>query len=208
MKIAVVGAAGVVGSRVVTEAVRRGHDVTAVFRGPVPPIPAGVRGVRGDATDRELVDGLLSGVDGVVAATRPRPGEESAVGPATRTLLDATLATRTRILVVGGAAPLRSPGGSGLVLDDNRYVPTDIRAIAAASVHQFEVCRAHTADWVYLSPPALLEPGERTGGYRRGGDELLTDSSGASRISAEDLAVAVLDELANPSADRHFTIGY
>ncbi|MDX8036445.1 NAD(P)H-binding protein [Lentzea sp. BCCO 10_0856] len=208
MKIAVVGAAGMVGSRVVTEAVRRGHDVTAVFRGPVPLVPAGVRGVRGDATDRELMDGVLSGVDGVVAATRPRPGEESAVGPATRTLLDAALATRTRILVVGGAAPLRAPGDSGLVLDDNRYVPTDIRPIAAASVRQFEVCRAHAADWVYLSPPALLEPGERTGGYRRGGDVLLTDPSGASRISAEDLAVAVLDELANPSADRHFTVGY
>jgi putative NADH-flavin reductase len=208
VKIAVVGAAGMVGSRVVTEAVHRGHDVTAVFRGQIPMTGPGVRAVRADATDRELMDGLLSGVDGVVAATRPRPGEESAAGPATRALLDAALATRTRILVVGGAAPLRSPDGPGLVLDDSRYVPADIRAIAAASVHQFEVCRTHAADWVYLSPPALLEPGERTGGYRRGGDVLLTDASGTSRISVEDLAVAVLDELAEPGADRHFTVGY
>lgn len=202
MKIAVIGAAGMVGSRVVIEAVRRGHDVTAVFRGQIPEVPTGVRAVRGDATDRELMDGLLSGVDGVVTATRPQPGEESAVGPATRALLDAALATRTRIIVVGGAAPLRSPNG-GLVLDDSRYVPTHIRPIAAASVQQLDVCRSHPADWVYLSPPALLEPGERTGTYRRGRDELLHSPS---RISAEDLAVAVLDELEEPRTDRHFTV--
>jgi putative NADH-flavin reductase len=178
VKIAVVGAAGMVGSRVVTEAANRGHDVTPVYRGS--PL-------------------ALSGVDAVVAATRPRPGHEAEAGPTTRALLDAALAARTRILVVGGAAPLRSPNG-GLVLDDNRYVPTHIRPIAAASVQQFEVCQTHAADWVYLSPPALLEPGERTGSYRRGRDELLGE-----RISAEDLAVAVLDELEQPRQDRHFT---
>lgn len=194
-----------VGSRVVTEALRRGHDVTAVFRSRLPVVPEGVRAVRGDATDRDLLDDILSGVDGVVAATRPRPGEESTVGPATRALLDAAHATRTRIIVVGGAGPLRSPDGSKLVLDDDRYVPAHIRPIAAASVHQLDVCRAHPADWVYLSPPALLEPGERTGTYRRGTDVLLTDPS---RISAEDLAVAVLDELVNPGTDRHFTVAW
>ncbi|NKE62920.1 NAD(P)H-binding protein [Lentzea sp. PSKA42] len=206
MKLAVVGASGMVGSRVVAEAVRRGHDVTAVFRGQVPTTP-GVRAVRGDATDVDLMGDLLSGMDGAVAATRPRPGQESTVGTTTTALLDAALASRTRMIVVGGAAPLRSPGGTGLVLDDNRYVPTHIRPIAAASVRQFEVCRQHPADWVYLSPPALLEPGERTGTYRRGQDVLLTDASGASWISAEDLAVAVLDELEEPGADRHFTVG-
>lgn len=206
MKFAVVGAAGMVGSRVVAEAVRRGHDVTAVFRRSVPPVPAGVRVVRGDATDREVMDDLLSGVDGAVLATRPQPGQESSVGPTTTALLDAALVARTRLVVVGGAAPLRSPSG-GLVLDDSRYVPAHIRSIAAASLSQLEVCRAHPADWVYLSPPALLEPGVRTGTYRRGRDVLLTDSSGASWISAEDLAVAVADELETPGADRHFTVG-
>ncbi|MET9633811.1 NAD(P)H-binding protein [Lentzea sp. NPDC006480] len=201
MKLAVVGAAGMVGSRVVAEALLRGHDVTAVFRNQLPEIP-GVRAVRGDATDRELMEGLLSGVGGLVAATRPRPGDEAAAGPATKALLDAAHATRTRIIVVGGAGPLHSPNG-GLVIDDDRYVPRHIRPIAAASVHQLEVCRAHSADWVYVSPPALLEPGERTGTYRRGSDVLLT---GPSRISAEDLAVAILDELAEPGSDRHFTV--
>ncbi|MCR3754146.1 NAD(P)-dependent oxidoreductase [Lentzea californiensis] len=183
MKIAVVGASGMVGSRVVAEAVRRGHDVTGVSR------RAG-----GDATDRELMDGVLSGVDSAVVATT---GVTSAV------VLDAAFATRTRVVVVGGAAPLRTPDGTGLVLDDERYVPAHIRPVAEASMRQLAECRAHQADWVYLSPPALLEPGDRTGSYRRGTDELLT---GPSAISAEDLAVAVLDELESPGADRHFTV--
>ncbi|KOV81686.1 NADH-flavin reductase [Nocardia sp. NRRL S-836] len=192
-----------VGAEVVTEAVRRGHDVTAVFRGTVTEVPAGVRVVRGDAADHAFTTAVLSGVDGAVAATRPRPGQEATVGPTTTALLDAALAAATRMIVVGGAAPLRSPGGTGLVLDDTRFVPPHIRPIAAASVRQLEACRAHAADWVYLSPPALLEPGERTGTYRRGVDELLT---GPSAISAADLAVAVLDELENPGVDRHFTV--
>ncbi|MGZ3143995.1 NAD(P)-dependent oxidoreductase [Lentzea chajnantorensis] len=203
MKIAVVGAAGMVGAEVVAEAARRGHDVTAVVRSTVPEVPDGVRVVRGDATDRALMADVLSGVDGVVAATRPRPGQEQSAGPATAALLDAALAAGTRVLVVGGAAPLRSPGGTGLVLDDDRFVPAHVRPIAAASVRQLEVCRAHAADWVYLSPPALLEPGERTGTYRRGGDEMLT---GPSAISAADLAIAVVDELERPRGDRHFTV--
>ncbi|MEV6717688.1 NAD(P)H-binding protein [Lentzea sp. NPDC051208] len=186
MKIAVVGASGMVGSRVVAEAVRRGHDVTTVSRG--------TGDVRGDATDRELMDSVLSGVDGAVVAT---------AGVTSTVLLDAALATRTRVIVVGGAAPLRTPDGAGLVLDDTRYVPAHIRPVAEASMRQLEECRAHRADWVYLSPPALLEPGERTGSYRRGTDELLT---GPSAISAEDLAVAVLDELETPGTDRHFTV--
>ncbi|SFR28431.1 hypothetical protein SAMN04488564_113279 [Lentzea waywayandensis] len=186
MKIAVVGASGMVGSRVVAEAVRRGHDVTTVSRSG--------GDVRGDATDRELMDSVLSGVDGAVVAT---------AGVTSTVLLDAALATRTRVIVVGGAAPLRTPDGTGLVLDDERYVPPHIRPVAEASMRQLAECEAHRADWVYLSPPELLEPGERTGTYRRGTDALLV---GPSSISVEDLAVAVLDELENPGEDRRFTV--
>ncbi|GAB2884739.1 hypothetical protein GCM10022245_20270 [Streptomyces mayteni] len=73
---------------------------------------------------------------------------------------------------------------------------------------QVVACRAHSADWAYLSPPALLAPGRRTGTYRRGTTTLLVDAEGVSRVSAEDLAVAVLDELENLGEDRHFTVGY
>ncbi|MFE3442804.1 NAD(P)-dependent oxidoreductase [Nocardia sp. NPDC059180] len=210
MKIAVVGAAGMAGSRVITEAARRGHELVAVFRTPrQADLPPGVVAVAGNADDSGQMSGFFEGADAIVAATRPAPGHEHAVTATTTALLDAAAKTRSRILVVGGAAPLRVPGTPDLlVLDSPDYVPTHIRSIAAASVAQLEACRPHPANWVYLSPPAILEPGPRTGRYRRGTTTLLTDSGGASRISAEDLAVAVVDELENPREDIHFTVGY
>lgn len=74
-------------------------------------------------------------------------------------------------------------------------------------MEQWETCRRRSQqDWTYLSPPALLEDGPRTGGYRRGTDTLLTDPDGGSRISAADLAIAVLDEIERPGTDRHWTV--
>ncbi|MGK4579930.1 NAD(P)-dependent oxidoreductase [Kitasatospora sp. HPMI-4] len=210
MKIAIVGAAGMVGSCVVSEAADRGHDLIAVFRSLRPTaLPPGVTAVEGDADDPDRMSGLFNGVDAIVAATRPAPGHEHTAAPTTKALLDAAATARARILVVGGAAPLRVPGHPDrLVLDSPEYVPLEVRTIAAASAAQLDACRAHSADWVYLSPPALLEPGRRTGRYRRGTTTLITGADGGSRISAEDLAVAVLDELESPCPDRHFTVGY
>ncbi|MFD4406343.1 NAD(P)-dependent oxidoreductase [Nocardia sp. NPDC058499] len=210
MKIAVVGAAGMVGSRVVIEAAHRGHDSVAVIRNGWPrALPSGVVTVRGDANDRSQMSAVFAGADAVVAATRPVPGQERTVAAITNTMLDVAAEHGIRILVVGGAAPLRTPGDPDrLVLDSPEYVPESIRTIAGASVAQLEACRNHPADWVYLSPPALLEPGSRTGTYRRGTTTLLVDADGSSRVSAEDLAVAILDELETPDVIRHFTIGY
>ncbi|MFD3560926.1 NAD(P)-dependent oxidoreductase [Streptomyces sp. NPDC058686] len=210
MRIAVIGAAGMVGSRVVTEAVNRGHELVAVFRSKRPAdLPPGVTALQGDATDPHAMSRLFDGVDAIVAATRPVPGYEHTAAPTTTALLDAAAAARTRILVVGGAGPLRNPRSPHLlVLDSPEYVPQQWRTIAAASTAQLDACRAHPADWIYLSPPAVLEPGHRTGKYRRGTTTLITGADGGSRIAAEDLAVAVLDELESPSEDRHFTVGY
>lgn len=210
MKITVVGAAGMVGSRVVTEAAARGHDLVAVFRKARPTaLPPGVITAEGDADDPDHMSTLFAGADAIVAATRPVPGHEHTLAHTTTALLDAAAATGTRILVVGGAAPLRVPGSADrLVVDSPEYVPAQYRASAVASAAQLDVCRAHPADWVYLSPPALLEPGRRTGRYRRGTTTLLTNAADESRVSAEDLAVAVLDELENPGTGKHFTVAY
>ncbi|MFC7550445.1 NAD(P)-dependent oxidoreductase [Plantactinospora sp. GCM10030261] len=209
MRITVVGAAGMVGSRVVSEAANRGHEPVAVTRKERDALPAGVTAAQGDADDTERMSELFRDTDAVVAATRPAPGHEHTLPATTTALLDAVARAGTRILVVGGAAPLRVPGRPDrLVVDSPEYVPPAYRAIAAASAAQLDACRAHPADWVYLSPPAILEPGPRTGRYRRGTSTLITTTDGTSRISVEDLAVAVLDEIDNPSADRHFTVGY
>jgi putative NADH-flavin reductase len=127
----------------------------------------------------------------------------------TRALLAGAAKAGTRLLVVGGAATLTVPGAGGRTVVEMPDFPPAWRPIALACAEQLAVCRADTgADWAYLSPPALLEPGERTGRYRLGADELVTDERGVSRLSVPDLAVALLDEAEHPRHHRtRFTVG-
>ncbi|MEV3968138.1 NAD(P)H-binding protein [Streptomyces sp. NPDC050698] len=216
MTIAVVGATGMVGSRVTDEAGARGHRVLALSRKPVdtPSGNSNVTPLAVDTTDADALREALAGsashraADAVVLAVRTVPVDERFLVGATRTVLDTAARLGIRVLVVGGAGALRSPGDRDLLVADNpAYVPPDIKAVAAAGVAQLRTCRSHTgADHVYLSPPALLEPGIRTGRYRRGTDTLLLDPDGRSWISAEDLAVAVIDELETPGADPLITV--
>ncbi|MBB5927121.1 putative NADH-flavin reductase [Streptomyces echinatus] len=208
MTIAVLGATGMVGGRVIAEATARGHRVLALSRKPVEETP-GVTPVPLDANDPEAVREALSdsGAEAVVLAVRTHPVDEDFLLGVTRTVLDTAAHLGIRVLVVGGAGALRSPGTPGLlVADDPAYVPPEWRPVAAAGVAQLSACRSHPhTDWVYLSPPAHLEPGPRTARYHRGTDTLLTATDGRSWISAEDLSVAVLDELETPGQDHHIT---
>jgi putative NADH-flavin reductase len=69
--------------------------------------------------------------------------------------------------------------------------------------------RRQTIDWTFVSALICSGPGNRTGKYRRGDDQLLFDSRGESRISAEDFAGAFLDEVQNPNhVRRRFTVAY
>jgi putative NADH-flavin reductase len=211
MKIAVIGATGMAGSRIAAEAAGRGHTVSGFSRSERTDnrAPDGMSFATADATDREAMGRITAQHDVIVLATRPDPGTEDEDNSPLTTVLDAALAFGRRVIVIGGAGPLKSPDADHLVLDDPRFVPREWRAIAQASVDQFDACTAHPADWTYLSPPALFEPGTRTGAYRRGADRLLIDVNGESRISAEDLAIATLDEIENPQPGlRHFTVAY
>lgn len=209
MKITVIGATGMVGRRVTAEALARRHEIVAAARtAPRDLAQEGVTVRAVDAADATALRAAMTGTDATVLALRPAPGAEATLPTLTRTVLDAAQHTGTRAVVIGGAAPLRSPEHPDrMLLDDPTYVPAQWRAIAAASVAQLRQCQAHVgADWTYLSPPAVLEPGHRTGTYRRGTGTALTDSTGSSRISAEDLAVAVLDELEGRGTERWFTV--
>jgi uncharacterized protein len=214
LRITVFGAAGSVGSRVVAEGLARGHDVTAVVRDPARfgELPAAAEARTGDATNVADVAELAAGHDVVIAATRPPSGSETELVAAAEALLAGLAGSSVRLLVVGGAASLRVPGANGSsVLDDPSLVPAEWRTSALASAAQLEAFRgAETAvDWAYLSPAAHLAPGRRTGAYRLGGDELLVDAEGDSRISVEDLAVALLDEAERPRHHRtRFTVAY
>lgn len=196
MKIAVIGAAGNLGSRIVAEALRRSHQVTPLTQDDL------------EATDTDAVTTAVHGHDVTVGATRPAPGMEDQAAVITRALLKAHATADVRFVMIGGAGSLYSPGNDQLIADDRRWVPAQIADLAHSAIDQFNECRQATAtDWTYVTPSALMEPGRRTGNYRVGGDHLLIDSNGHSYVSMEDMAVAVLDEIENPQhRGRRFTV--
>ncbi|WP_067894884.1 NAD(P)-dependent oxidoreductase [Nocardia vaccinii] len=212
MRITVFGASGAVGSRVVAEAVDRGHTVTAVSRDAarLRELASRIEIRSGDAANPDQVAELSADRDVVISATRPGPGREEELAAVAVALLTGLARTEVRLLVVGGAAGLRVPGGAMLI--DTPDFPSDLRPIAFACNQQLDVFQAATAgpvDWAYVSPPTLLEPGVRTGCYRVGAHDLLVDAEGNSFISMEDFAVALLDEAERPKHHRtRFTVGY
>ena len=211
MKITVFGATGMVGSRVVREALTRGHEVTAVVRNAArgAELPPSATMGLGDATQVGEVEELMAGQDVAITATRAPRGRESELAGMTEAMLTAAARTGVRLLVVGGAATLTVPDDRArMVIDDPRFVPPEWRPTALASANQLAMCQAHAdANWAYLSPPAMLEPGVRTGHYRLGRDVLLVNSDGRSWISVEDFAVALVDEAESPRHHRtRFTV--
>ena len=212
MRIVVFGAGGNVGRRIVAEAINRGHEVTAVLRNPAraTELPAGVATCIGDAANARDVAELSARQDLVISATRPAPGNERDLVSTAEALLEGVKLTGARLLLVGGAGSLVAADTGRAIVDDQRYVSPAWRQIAVACCDQLAVCRAETdANWTYVSPPATLQPGERTGRYRLGGDNLLVAGDGTSLISMEDLAVALLDEAEEPKHRRaRFTVAY
>src|SRR5271166_6360490 len=181
MKVALVGASGQAGTRILAELVRRGHQVTAIARHPekIPPGP----GVT---------------VVSAIHFTESDP----------KLLIEAVKASGVkRYFVVGGAGSLEVAPGAKLI--DTPQFPAAYKAEAAKGGEFLEMLRKEKElDWTFLSPSAMVGPGERTGKFRLGKDQLLTNDKGSS-ISWEDYAVAAVDELERPAHIRErFTVGY
>ncbi len=213
MRITVFGAAGSAGSKIVTEAIFRGHEVTAVVRSETrfDQLPNSVTKRQGDASSIEDVITLSEGQDLVIAATRPPEGKERELITISQSLLTGVAQTQARLIAVGGAGSLKvADKKNTLVVDDTRYVSPAWRDIAVACVDQYNLYKANSdTQWSYLSPPAMLLPGERSATFRLGKDELLVDQQGRSRISYEDLAVALIDEAEqNNFPQQRFTLAY
>lgn len=215
MRITVIGATGMVGSCIVDEAANRGHNVVAASRHPNSTSTSSTTATRPrvqpmtvDARVASDLDIALTDADAAVLTVRAAPGQTTQFLSLTEAVLSATAHAQVPLLIIGGAGPLQSPNDpESFVLDDPEFVAEEWRELAAASVAQLEACRNHSTDhWAYLSPPAVLEPGACLGEYRRGTTALLVGQDGRSRISVEDLAVAVIDEIEVPSAERHFTV--
>lgn len=203
MNIAIVGITGNVGSRIAAEALSRGHRVTGVARAPEKAAPrAGLTVKAGDLTAPEALAEVLRGHDAVVSAAR-------FVGVDPRAVLKAVRLSGTpRLAVVGGAGSLEV--APGLALVDTPKFPDAYKPEALAGRDFLTVLRGETElDWTFLSPAAILAPGKRTGKFRLGEDALLVDEKGDSRVSIEDFAVALVDELETPRHSRkRFSVAY
>ncbi|MEE2945412.1 MAG: NAD(P)H-binding protein [Pseudomonadota bacterium] len=213
MKIIVFGATGAMGSRVIKEAVSRGHEVTATVRNQesISKLPADVTGVIVNARDQVALAHAMKGHDVAISALRSPSGREGEVVGLTRTVLSSATQAGIRVIVVGGAARLKlSDSSPHTVLSDPDFLPEEIVPIARASLAQAELCQLTSdADWTYASPSAMLLPGQRTGVFRTGRDTLLMDEDGQSSISMEDFSVALVNEAETPRFQRaSFTVGY
>lgn len=208
MNILLVGASGMIGSRVLTEATSRGHCVIAAARHPEK-IAKGpnVKPVKLDAADRDALTQLAKSADVIVLATSPRGGgdpakEAKAVGDSG---IAAAKATGKRLFVVGGAGSLNLPNGKPFV----DTLPAQYQGEARAMRSVLDSLQASDIDWTFFSPAASIGPGKKTGHYRLGTTTMLADAKGDSRISAEDYADALVNELEKPAYRKsQMTIGY
>jgi putative NADH-flavin reductase len=213
MKIALIGATGFVGSKVLAEALQRGHEVTALVRSPARLAPQSrLNIVAADATDAAQVARAIAGHDAVVSAYNGPRGQadfRDRYLAGTRAVLGgAERAGVKRLLWVGGAGSLFVAPGVQLL--DTPHFPAEYRTEAQAARDAMNlVAESQGLDWTFVSPAPLLQPGPRTGRFRLGGDTVLMDGDTPGRISVDDLAVAIVDELETPRhVRRRFTLAY
>ncbi|WP_040812217.1 NAD(P)-dependent oxidoreductase [Nocardia concava] len=233
MFIGIIGATGNIGQRLVGEALARGHRVKAFTRDTTRATTAheNLSWTALDVFDSAAVAAQLPGLDVLISCYQPGNAaadfedtvNKSIADPAVyatvaRTLLRALdTHPRTRLLVVGGAGSLEYAPGKVTADNDERLhasldglgLPRGYAAAVRGHRDALTVLRTSNRLWTYLSPAEQIGPGQRTARYRIGGDQPVLDADGHSRISFEDTAVALLDEIETPRfVQRRFTIGY
>lgn len=212
MKITVYGATGMIGQRIVNEALARGHEVIAVARHPenLKLEHAKLKKQPGDIANPDSVAYLAKDSDAIVCSVNAPEGvDPSWFSTVAKSLLEGTSkAGKTPMYVVGGAGSLHIAPNVQLV--DTPNFPEAYKSVALEHRKFLEILKNSGAThWTYLSPAAFISPGERTGKFRLGLEELVTDSEGNSKISAEDFAVALLDEIESPKHQgKRFTLAY
>jgi uncharacterized protein len=213
MNVILYGASGSIGSRILNELMTRGHNVTAVVRNPEK-LPNGVHSKRDDLSALDRIAEVIRGADAVISAYAPPPGDTDQIVGVTERQIAAIrkVGNGTRLIVVGGAAQLEvAPGVTALEAGlAAGMIPPEWVPPARSHGKALDLLKACDINWTYFAGAPLFEPGQRTGKFRLGTDQLITDENGGwSRISFEDYAVALVDELERPAHVRgRFTIGY
>lgn len=214
-KVALIGASGFVGTAILNELLSRGYEVTAIVRNPekVAAKSEKLNVVKADVSDTDALAAALKGNDAVISAynpgwTNPNIYEET-LKNYPLILKAVKQAGFNRLLIVGGAGTLFCAPGLRVV--DSGAIPAEIMG-GVKSLGEFylnTLMNEKELDWVFFSPAGSLEPGERTGKFRLGKDDLIVDENGKSHISVEDYAVAMVDELEKENHHQErFTIGY
>jgi putative NADH-flavin reductase len=212
MNIGIIGATGRIGQRILNEALSRGHNVTALTSSAskIPADKGKVTWKVANALDADSVSKAMEGLDVLISSYGPpQGGDASQIATAAKTLLAAAEKhPSVRLLVVGGAGSLEVAPGKTVV--DAGMIPEQWIAIPVAHQHALDAFRANAkVNWTFFSPAFMIQPGERTGKFRLGGDQLIVGENGKSEISMEDYAVAMLDEVEKPQHIRQrFTVGY
>jgi len=199
MNIALIGATGFVGSALLEELLQRGHRVTALARQPAKlTARPGLNVVQADALDAAQVADAVRGHDAVASAYNPgwtEPKIHDLFLQGTQAIIEGTQASGVpRLLIVGGAGSLYVAPGVQLV--DTPEFPAEWKQGALAAREALNrVRQVASLDWTFISPPVFLAPGERTGRYQTGGDEVPMRDGKPAGISVADLAAAIVDEL-------------
>jgi putative NADH-flavin reductase len=213
MRIALIGATGFIGSHVLNEALDRKHEVTAIVRRPErAPVRSGLIAKRGDVHDPDALAGLLAGHGAVISAfsaAKDAPDIYQSMVDGAKGIIVATKKSGVeRLLVVGGAGSLEIAPGRQVVEEPD--FPEQWKAGSLGTRQFLHLLREEPdLEWTFLSPAQMIQPGERTGNFRLGDDQLLMDAEGQSRISLQDYAVAMIDELEEPRhSRRRFSVAY
>jgi len=203
MKVALIGATGRIGTRITVELLKRGHAVTAIVRNPEKaPDEPNLRSAKGDVTDSDRTAALVRGHDAVISSAPFIPGISAKVLETVRK------SGVKRYIAVGGAGSLKAADGK-LVMD-NPQIPAEWLPSIKEGAELLKLLKADSQlDWTFFSPAVNIGPGERTGKFRLGLDEVVADPGGKSSISYDDYAIALVDELEQGKhIRRRFTIGY
>jgi putative NADH-flavin reductase len=209
MKVALFGATGKSGSRLLNELVSRGHQVTAIARDTSKlSATSAVKVKQDDLSDARRTADVIRGADAVISAYAPPADDTDALIGVTQRQVEAVRqAGVDRLLVVGGAGGLEVAPGVSLIASG--YLPEPYLPIATSHVKALDVLRNSDVSWTYVAPAAYFEPGTRTGKFRVGADELITGANGESRISMEDYAIAMVDELEKgANRGKRVSVGY
>lgn len=214
-KIALIGASGLVGSALLKESLQRGHSVTAIVRHPekITLKDPNLQVKQGDVLSEQSVPELLSGTDVVISAYNPgwtNPNIAEDTTNAYKSIIRGVKSAKVpRLLIVGGAGSLYV-APEKRVMDTGAIPESFIPAIQSLANVLYSLQKEEKElDWAFFSPAGNIAPGERTGKFRIGKDNLLVDENGESHISVEDYALAMLNEVEAPEHHRErFTIGY